>query len=285
MLFARIEILDILTYVLMFAGLVAVIWGIKNLNKTSNGRIVMIAGAVVLFGSAIYACIRSMSDNTVENVTKVKTVFLTAKAAKAADFIRERYPENPTVAFLISEEAYNNADSDDRIVFDELKKRLEEAGISCDKVITLKTSEDEGENASKKNAKDPADAFKDKLNTALKEVKDNVNILVNFIGLPESAGAVSSINFIKETRASAGKNDMLLMSALGFPYVKQSMIENNHICAIIEYTSEEGSNFNVMKDKAPKDLNVAFDYNYFFVKGDTLADFNSKENDTYFVSK
>ena len=283
MLFARVEILDILAYVLMFAGLVAVIWGVKNLNKTSNGRIVMIAGAVVLFGGAIYACIRGMADNTVENVTKVKTVFLTAKAAKAADFIRER--ENPAIAFLISEEAYNNAESDDRIVFEELKKRLEEAGISCDKVITLKMSEDEGETSSKKNAKDPAEAYKDKLNTALKEVKDNVNILVNFIGLPESSGAVAGVNFIKETRASAGKNDMLLMCDVGLPYVKQSMIENNHICAIIEYTSAEGSNFNVMSDKAPKDLNVAFDYNYFFVKGDTLADFNSKENDAYFVTK
>ena len=286
MLLAKIEILDIVTYVVIFAGFIAMIWGVKNLNKTSSGRIVMIAGAVVLLAGTIFASIRSISDNTVENVNKVKNVFLTAKAAKAAEFIKQRFPENPTVAFLISEESYNKADSDDRIVLDELQKRLGEAGIACDKVITIKTAEEEGDGAKKAKDKDPAEAYAKELNKALGEVKDKVNILVNFIGLPESSSAIASVNFLKETRASAGKNDMLLLTDVGLPYVKQSMVENNHVCAIIEYTSsEEASNFNVMNDSAPKDLDKAFDINYFFVNADTLADFNSKENDQYFVTK
>ena len=215
--------------------------------------------------------VRKDPDNAVETFTNARDAFLAAKAKKAADFIRERYTENPAVAFLISEESYNNADSDDRFVLEEMRKRLNRKGISCDKVITLKMSESEGGISSAK------------LNKVLGEVKDNVNILVNFIGLPESTSGIASVNFLKETGASAGRNDMLLMCDIGLPFVRQSMIKNNHISAIIEYLSAEGNNFDVMNDKPPKDLDKAFDYFYFFVNANTLADFNAKENDLYFI--
>ena len=281
-------IIQIITYVIMFAGLLAVIWGIRNLNKTANGRVVMIIGAVVLFGGVIFNIIYTWptKDKTLDRNEKKEAAFRMAKAEIAARYIAERFPDG-RVAFLIDETSAANPESESSIVLAELKRLLGEKGLTCEEEIKIKVAEEDGDSAKKpKSSADPEEAFGKTLNSVLDKIKDKdkLDIVVNFIGMPKSQKGFDSVKFI-QAASSTGKKNMLLMNDVGLDFVKQSMIENGRVSAIIEYTTEEGKNFNFEKDNVPKDPEKAFNLKYFFIKSDTLPDFNSMENDTYFINK
>lgn len=211
-------------------------------------------------------------------------VFRSAKADKAASYIAERFPEGK-VAFLIEDVFYNDPDSEYRILLDAIRRRLAENGIDCDTVLTIKTSENEIGAGNK--SRDPESVFVANLNKALLDVvRDNVDIVVNFVGLPKSVRGVQDVRSLRGA-SSAGKNNMLLMSDAGLAYVRPSMIESGRVSAIVDYVNSNGpaSQFDITKDTAPKDPDEAFDYLYFFLKADTLDAFIADGNEDYFVQK
>lgn len=281
------DIINILTYVIMFGGLVAVIWGIRNLNKTANGRLVMIIGAVILFGGVAFHIVYTWptKDKTLDRNEKKEVAFRMAKAEKAARYIADRFPGG-RVAFLIDETSAANPESEPRFVLDELKRLLGEKGLTCEEEIKIKVAEEDGDSARKsRSSADPEEAFGKTLNSTLDKIKDKdkLDIVVNFIGMPKSIKGFEAVKFLQGT-SSAGKKNMLLMNDVGLDYVKQSMIESGRFSAIIEYTTNEGQNFDFANDKVPKDPEKAFGLKYFFINSETLSDFNSMENDTYFVN-
>ena len=209
--------------------------------------------------------------------------FRLAKVKKAVQYIAEKFPEGE-VAFLIYENSFNDIDSEDRFVLDETQKRLTEKGILCGKVITIEHQKDEDE-AGGKSWRDPEETFARELNMALADVQDRVNIVVNFVGLPNSVKGFNSIRFISRKPSSAGKNNMLLMNDAGLAFVTASSIEAGRVSAIIDYTSLEGANFSILNDLAPKDLDKAFSLAYFIVRSETLDRFNKMENNTYFINR
>ena len=281
MIFANIELPILAVYIVMAVGFIVMVWGAKNLNKKSNARIIMIVGVVMVLGGVGGRFCVSAEKSEDARLDKNAHIFLTAKADMAANYIADRFPDGGTVAFLIDDESYNDSSSDTRFVLDELQKRLGDKGVTLDEVLIVgemgvdkKTGEERRE--------DPTDAtiMKKKLD----QVYDKVDIVVNFVGLPGSTADLKKITFLTKKNTATGKNNMLLMTDTGLPYVEQDMLKKSRVCAIIDYISSAGSEFDMQKNSAPKDLYDAFGLFYFFINADTLDSYLA-ENPNYFVAK
>ena len=281
MIFANIELPILAVYIVMAVGFIVMVWGAKNLNKKSNARIIMIVGVVMVLGGVGGRFCVSAEKSEDARLDKNAHIFLTAKADMAANYIADRFSDGGTVAFLIDDESYNDSTSDTRFVLDELQKRLGDKGVTLDEVLIVgemgvdkKTGEERRE--------DPTDAtiMKKKLD----QVYDKVDIVVNFVGLPGSAADLKKITFLTKKNTAPGKNTMLLMTDTGLPYVEQDMLKKSRVCAIIDYISSAGSEFDMQKNSAPKDLYDAFGLFYYFINADTLDSYIA-ENPNYFVAK
>ena len=281
MIFANIELPILAVYIVMAVGFIVMVWGAKNLNKKSNARIIMIVGVVMVLGGVGGRFCVSAEKSEDARLEKNAHIFLTAKADMAANYIADRFSDGGTVAFLIDDESYNDSSSDTRFVLDELQKRLGDKGVTLDEVLIVgemgvdkKTGEEKRE--------DPTDAtiMKKKLD----QVYDKVDIVVNFVGLPGSAADLKKITFLTKKNTATGKNNMLLMTDTGLPYVEQDMLKKSRVCAIIDYISSAGSEFDMQKNSAPKDLYDAFGLFYYFINADTLDSYIA-ENPNYFVAK
>ena len=281
MIFANIELPILAVYIVMAVGFIVMVWGAKNLQKKSNARIIMIVGVLMVLGGVGGRFCVSAEKSEDARLDKNAHIFLTAKADMAANYIADRFSDGGTVAFLIDDESYNDSSSDTRFVLDELQKRLGEKGVTLDEVLIVgemgvdkKTGEERRE--------DPTDAtiMKKKLD----QVYDKVDIVVNVVGLPGSAADLKKITFLTKKNTATGKNNMLLMTDTGLPYVEQDMLKKSRVCAIIDYISSAGSEFDMQKNSAPKDLYDAFGLFYFFINADTLDSYLA-ENPNYFVAK
>ena len=282
MILANVELPVLAVYIVMAIGFIVMVWGIKNLNTKPIARIIMIVGVAMVIGGVVGRLFVSPEKSEDARLAKNVRIFQMAKAEKAASYIAERFQENGgTVAFLIDEVSYEDSSSDNHIVLEELQKRLEEKGVSWTEVLTVgevgtdkKTGEDRRE--------DPTDAaiMKKKLD----QVYDKVDIVVNFAGLPSSVSELKKITFLTKKNTATGKNNMLLMSDTGLPYVEQDMLKKNRVCAIIDYIRDGNAPFDMQKNTAPKDLSDAFDILYFLITADTLSDY-VQENPNYFVTK
>ena len=285
MILANIELPVLIVYIVMAVGFIVMVWGIKNLNTKSIARLIMILGALVVFGAFAASFFVSGAKSEDKRLDRNARTFLIAKVEKAATYIAERFPEDGSAAFLIDETSYNDSDSDNRFVIDELQKRLSEKGISCGDVLIVgeaKEVVDKKTGETNTVIEDPTDAaiMKKKLD----QVYDKVDIVVNFVGLPGSVADLKKITFLTRKNTATGKNNMLLMCDTGLPYVEQDMLKTSRVCAIVDYVSAAGESFDMQKDSAPKDLLDAFDLMYFFVNADTLGDYIS-ENPNYFITK
>ena len=281
MILANIELPILAVYVVMAVGFIVMIWGAKNLNKKSSARIIMIVGAVMVLGGVAGRFCVSAEKSEDARLERNAHIFLSAKAEKAASYIAGRFPEGGMAAFLIDEESYNDSSSDSRFVLDELQTRLGEKGVGCDEVLIVgemgvdkKTGEERRE--------DPTDAsiMKKKLD----QVYDKVDMVVNFVGLPGSTADLKKITFLTKKNTATGKNNMLLMTDTGLPYVEQDMLKKSRVCAIIDYVRDGNAPFDMQKNSAPKDLSEAFDYFYYLICPDTLESYIS-ENASYFITK
>ena len=280
MILADIEPTVLAVYILMAVGFIVMVWGIKNMNTKSNGRIIMGIGAVIVFGSVAASFFVSGEKSEDARLEKNVRVFRAAKAEKAASYIADRF-SGGVAAFLIDDESYNDSASDSRLVLDELQRRLGEKGIGCDEIILvgeITTDKKTGE----EKREEPTDAaiMKKKLD----QVYDKVDIVINFAGLPSSISELKKITFLTKKNTGTGKNNMLLMIDNGLPYVDQDMLKSGRVCAIIDSISEAGSAFDLQKNSAPKDLSEAFDLFYVLITPDTLDSYVS-QNENYFVSK
>lgn len=226
-------------------------------------------------GKAQKQWVQKLADNV--------KAFRSAKVEKAVSYISERFP-NGTVAFMIEEAFYNDPDSENYLLLQEMQKRLNEKGISCDDVLIVgkkgidsKTGEDKIE--------DPLDASI--MKKQLQMLVDKVDIVVNFAGLPKSVADLRKITFLVRKNTGTGKNNMLLMCDSGLAYVDPNMIRNGRVCAIIDYISPKGlaAQFDIAKDTAPNDPADAFDYLYYFIKADTLDSFIADGNKDFFLQK
>ena len=280
MILADIEPTVLAVYILMAVGFIVMVWGIKNMNTKSNGRIIMGIGAVIVFGSVAASFFVSGEKSEDARLEKNVRIFRAAKAEKAASYIADRF-SGGVAAFLIDDESYNDSASDSRLVLDELQRRLGEKGIGCDEIILvgeITTDKKTGE----EKREEPTDAaiMKKKLD----QVYDKVDIVINFAGLPSSISELKKITFLTKKNTGTGKNNMLLMIDNGLPYVDQDMLKSGRVCAIIDSISEAGSAFDLQKNSAPKDLSEAFDLFYVLITPDTLDSYVS-QNENYFVSK
>ena len=285
MILANIELPVLIVYIVMAVGFIVMVWGIKNLNTKSIARLVMILGAVVVFGAFAASFFVSGTKSEDKRLDRNARTFLMAKAEKAATYIADRFPEDGSAAFLIDEESYNNSDSDVHFVLDEIQKRLSEKGVSCGDVLIVgeaKEVVDKKTGETNTVIEDPTEAtiMKKKLD----QVYDKVDIVVNFVGLPSSVADLKKITFLTRKNTATKKNNMILMCDNGLPYVEQDMLKASRVCAIVDCVSSAGENFDMQKDSAPKDLSDAFDLMYFFVNADTLGDYIS-ENPNYFITK
>jgi len=280
MIFADIELPVLSVYVAMAVGFIIMVWGIKNMNTKSNGRIIMGIGAVIVFGSVAASFFVSGEQSEDARLEKNARTFRSAKAEKAASYIAERF-SGGSAAFLIDDESNSNYESDSYLLLQEIQNRLSEKGISCGDVLVvgeLTTDKKTGE----ERREEPTDAaiMKKKLD----QVYDKVDIVVNFAGLPNSISELKKISFLTKKNTGTGKNNMLLMVDNGLPYVDQDMLKSGRVCAIIDYIRDAGASFDMQKNSAPKDLSEAFDLFYYLIDPDTLGDYIS-ENENYFVSK
>ena len=137
MILADIEPTVLAVYIVMAVGFIVMVWGIKNQNTKSNARIIMILGAVIVFGSVAGSFFVSGAKSEDTRLAKNARVFLNAKAEKAASYIADRFPEEGSAAFLIDEETYGNSESENYIVLQEIQNRLSEKGISCGDVLIV----------------------------------------------------------------------------------------------------------------------------------------------------
>lgn len=285
MILANIELPVLIVYIVMAVGFIVMVWGIKNLNTKSSGRLVMILGAVVVFGAFAASFFVSGEKSEDKRLDRNAHTFLMAKAEKAAAYIADRFPEEGSAAFLIDEESYNNSSSDVHFVLDEIQKRLSEKGVSCGDVLIVgeaKEVVDKKTGETNTVIEDPTEAtiMKKKLD----QVYDKVDIVVNFVGLPSSVADLKKITFLTRKNTATKKNNMILMCDNGLPYVEQDMLKTSRVCAIVDCVSSAGQDFDMQKDSAPKDLSDAFDLMYFFVNADTLGEYTS-ENPNYFITK
>jgi hypothetical protein len=281
MILANIELPVLIVYVLMVVGFIVMVWGIKNLSAKPNARFVMIAGVVVVLGSVIGRALISPKKSEDVRLARNARTMLTAKAERAADYIANRFQENgATVAFLIDENSNNDPESDNHFVMEELQKRLEEKGAIWTEILTvgeMGTDKKTGEEV----REDPTDAaiMKKKLD----QVYDKVDMVVNFVGLPNSVSELKKITFLTRKNTATGKNNMLLMCDVGLPYVEQDMLKKSRVCAIIDYISGD-TVLDLQKDTVPKNLDETFDMFYYLINGDTVDSFIG-DNPNYFVTK
>ena len=284
MILASIELPVLIVYIVMAIGFIGLIWGAKNQNTKPNARLVMFASAAVVIGAV--AASFMVSGTKSEDARLVRNVkqFQTAKAERAASYIADRFPGG-SVAFLIDESslAVPAAEYLNSFVLEELQKRLSEKGVSIGDTLVVGKSKEVVDKNGQTNTvvDDPTNAKI--MNTTLDTVYDKVDIVVNFVGLPDSISDLRTITFLTRKNTATGKNNMLLLTDIGLPYVEQDMIKNGRVCAILEFLSEEGAAFDMQKDSAPKDLDEAFDYQYFFLNQDTLSQFIA-ENEKYFIT-
>lgn len=281
MILADIEPTVLAVYIAMAVGFIVMVWGIKNQNTKSSARIIMILGAVIVFGCVIGSFFVSGAKSEDARLAKNSRVFLMAKAEKAASYIADRFPEEGSAAFLIDDESYSNSESDSYIVLQELQTRLSEKGVSCGEVLIVgETGVDKKTGEEKREEPTDASIMKKKLDT----VYDKVHIVVNFVGLPGSISDLKKITFLTKKNTATKKNNMLLMTDNGLPYVEQDMLKSGRVCAIIDYVSAAGDAFDMQKSTAPKDLSEAFDMFYYFVNPDTIESYIS-DNPNYFITK
>ena len=131
MILANIELPVLIVYIVMAVGFIVMVWGIKNINTKSIGRLIMILGALLVFGAFAASFFVSGTKSEDKRLDRNARTFLIAKAEKAATYIADRFPEEGSAAFLIDETSYNDSASDIHFVLDELQKRLSEKGVSC----------------------------------------------------------------------------------------------------------------------------------------------------------
>ena len=285
MILANIELPVLIVYIVMALGFIVMVWGIKNINTKSSGRLVMILGAVVVFGAFAASFFVSGAKSEDKRLDRNARAFLCAKAEKAASYIADRFPDDGSAAFLIDEASYNDSSCDNHFVLEEVQKRLSEKGVSCgDVLIVGETKEVVDKKTGETNTvvEDPTDATI--MKKTLDQVYDKVHIVVNFVGLPSSVADLKKITFLTRKNNATGKNNMILMCDNGLPYVEQDMLKSSRVSAIVDYVSSAGESFDMQKDNAPKDLSDAFDLMYFFVNADTLSDYIS-DNPNYFITK
>ena len=281
MILADVELPVLSVYIAMVVGFIVMVWGIKNMSTKPNARIVMGLGVLIVLGAVVSRFFVSAEKSEDARLEKNVKIFRAAKAEKAASYIAERFPDDGAAAFLIDDESNSNPESDSYLILQELQNRLSEKGISCGDVLVvgeLTTDKKTGEEM----REDPTDAtiMKKKLD----QVYDKVDIVVNFAGLPSSTADLKKITFLTKKNTATKKNNMLLMTDFGLPYVEQDMLKSGRVCAIIDYSSSAGSAFDMQKSTAPKDLSEAFDYFYYLICPDTLDSYIS-ENSTYFITK
>ena len=211
--------------------------------------------------------------------------FQTAKAEKVASYIADRFPGG-TAAFLIDESSMQVPVSQymNSFVLEEIQKRLAEKGVSVGETLIVGQSKQVVDKNGVESTviEEPTNAKI--MKTSLDTVYDKVDMVVNFVGLPDSVSDLRTLTFLTRKNTATGKNNMMLLSDLGLPYVDQDMIKSGRVCAILDHLSEEGAEFDMQKDNAPKDLDEAFSYQYFFLDQNSLATFN-EENEKYFVTK
>lgn len=282
MLFANIELPILIVYVLMVIGFIIMVWGIKNQNTKPNARIFIALGVILVIGGTVGRMLFSPKNSENARLEKNATLFLHAKAEKAAEYIAGRFrEEGGTVAFLIDDESYGNSSSDSHIMLEYLQKALPEKGISLSDVIVVgETAVDKKTGEEKRN--DPLDAaiMKKKLDQAY----DKVDVVVNFVGLPRSISELKKITFLTKKNTNTGKNNMFLMTDTGLAFVEQDMLKSGRVCGIIRNSSEESMAFNIRKDTVPKDLSKAFDIFFLLISPETIADFIDR-NPNFFVSQ
>jgi len=268
----------------MAIGFIGLIWGAKNQNTKPNARLVMFASVAVVIGAVAARFMVSGAKSEDARLMKNVKQFQTAKAEKAASYIADRFPGG-AAAFLIDESAlavpateYQNS-----FVLEELQKRLSEKGVSVGDTLVVGKSKEVVDKSGQTNivVDEPTNAKI--MKTTLDTVYDKVDIVVNFVGLPDSLSDLRTITFLTRKNTATGKNNMLLLSDVGLPYVEQDMIKSGRVSAILEYGSEEGAAFDMQKDNAPKDLDEAFYYQYLLLNQDTLSQF-VEENEKYFIT-
>lgn len=284
MILASIELPVLIVYIVMAIGFIGLIWGAKNQNTKPNARLVMFASVAVVIGAVAASFMVSGAKSEDARLVRNVKQFQIAKAEKAASYIADRFPGG-AAAFLIDESALVVPTSEymNSFVLEELQKRLSEKGISVGETLVVGKSKEVVDKSGQASTvvEDPTNAKIMKTN--LDTVYDKVDIVVNFVGLPDSLSDLRTITFLTRKNTATGKNNMLLLSDLGLPYVEQDMIKSGRVSAILEYMSDEGAEFDMQKDNAPKDLDEAFDYQYFLLDKDTLSEFVS-ENEKYFIT-
>ena len=285
MILASIELPVLIVYIVMAIGFIGLIWGAKNQNTKPNARLVMFASVAVVIGAVAASFLVSGTKSEDARLQRNVKQFQVAKAEKVASYIADRFPGG-TAAFLIDESSMEVPASQymNSFVLEELQKRLAEKGVSVGDTLIVGKSKQVVDKSGVESTviEEPTNAKIMKSN--LDTVYDKVDMVVNFVGLPDSISDLRTITFLTRKNTSTGKNNMILLSDLGLPYVDQDMIKNGRVCAVLEQMSEEGSEFDMQKDDAPKDLDEAFDYLYFFLDQNSLATFN-EENEKYFVTK
>ena len=284
MILASIELPVLIVYIVMAIGFIGLIWGAKNQNTKPNARLVMFASVAVVIGAVAASFLVSGTKSEDARLKRNVKQFQTAKAERAASYIADRFPGG-AVAFLIDEssQAVPTSEYMNSFVLEELQKRLSEKGVSVGDTLVVGKAREVVDKSGQVNTvvDDPTNAKI--MKTTLDTVYDKVDIVINFVGLPDSLSDLRTITFLTRKNTATGKNNMLLLSDIGLPYVEQDMIKSGRVSAILEYLSEEGSAFDMQKDDAPKDLDEAFDYQYLLLNQDTLSQFVS-ENEKYFIT-
>ena len=281
MILANIELPLLIVYILMGIGFIIMIWGLKNQNTKPSARLFIFLGVALVIGGVVGRMCISPSKTDNARFSRNTRIFQDAKVEKAAEYITERFKENgATVAFLIDDESNSDPESENFVMLESLQKRLNEKGAVWTEVLVVGEKSVDKKGVEKRD--DPMDAAI--MNKKLNQVYDKVDIVVNFAGLPRSISELKKITFLTKKNTATGKNNMLLMSCTGLPFVEQDMFKSGRVCAIIDSSSEEGSSFNIRKDSVSRNLSEVFDTFFTLITPQTLSDFIS-DNPNYFVSK
>lgn len=272
MILFAMEMGAMIAYAIMGIGVVGMIWAAAASKKNESMKLfIYIFLAVVIGALLVKTFFINENDSQDARLYDNARIMQMARVNKVADYIVQKWP-NGKVSFLVNEiqmQEQSEGDYLDKFAVTELKRILTEKGMECtdDLIMVGKLVKDDV-------YENPTDTAV--LTKALKSQIDKVNVVVNFVGLPEAKGEADKLPYLIKKNTN-NMNNMIVMSDVGLPYVNQKLFETARVVYVVSDTSEDLA-FDFRMQKLPSDSQEVFDMFYAFLDTTGYATYRSKNS-------
>jgi len=255
-----------LWYILMVAGLIGMIWCAKSQKRAANAKLYAIICLVVVVISAIMALVNYFGpDEETERAMANQQQFELSKLNKIAEYINQNFA-GKKVAILVHQDQLPSKDSTYIRVdpVKELKSFLKDVTVLDPVIIKNPTPEEiKAMGGSEDTMPDEISRSPESFNKMFEECKTlQPDVIVDLAGLPSGDGRKLKVWRWK------GKNVPKLILAqvddIGSGFRPEILLDSDGVLEGF-IVGRNDVKFNHLQDKAPKELNEAFDVLYVFV--------------------